>query len=132
MLGKAMKRSLVEAVIRDKLGDKAIRCWRILEGQVVKDGPVRDGEFDESNHVESNVEMNRKGQGNDWAMLGKAMKRSLVEAVIRDKLGDKAIRCWRILALLHQQRLLSRDPPPVQTGQDFTSREDVVPCARSP
>lgn len=33
----------------------------------------------------------------DWAMLGKAMKRSLVEAVIRDKLGDKAIRCWRIL-----------------------------------
>lgn len=33
----------------------------------------------------------------DWAMLGKAMKRSLVEAIIRDKLGDKAIRCWRIL-----------------------------------
>lgn len=42
---------------------------------------------------------------------------------------DRPFRMRR-LALLHQQRLLSRDPPPVQTGQDFTSREDVVPCAR--
>lgn len=33
----------------------------------------------------------------DWSSLGKAMKRSLVEAIIRDKLGEKAIRCWRIL-----------------------------------
>ncbi|BGP28188.1 RNA polymerase III subunit C82 [Rhodotorula toruloides] len=33
----------------------------------------------------------------DWRTLGKAMKRSLVEAVVRDKLGEHAIRCWRIL-----------------------------------
>ncbi|BGP52385.1 RNA polymerase III subunit C82 [Rhodotorula kratochvilovae] len=33
----------------------------------------------------------------NWTQLGRAMKRSLVEAVIRDKLGEKAIRCWRIM-----------------------------------
>lgn len=33
----------------------------------------------------------------DWRTLGKAMKRSLIEAVVRDKLGEHAIRCWRIL-----------------------------------
>ncbi|GAA5989633.1 hypothetical protein JCM11641_002907 [Rhodosporidiobolus odoratus] len=33
----------------------------------------------------------------NWAMLGRAMKRSLVEAVIREKLGPIEFRCWRIL-----------------------------------
>ncbi|GAA5820142.1 hypothetical protein JCM3770_005389 [Rhodotorula araucariae] len=33
----------------------------------------------------------------NWTQLGRAMKRSLVEAVIRDKLGETAIRCWRIM-----------------------------------
>ncbi|BGP21127.1 hypothetical protein JCM10213_008960 [Rhodosporidiobolus nylandii] len=33
----------------------------------------------------------------NWSMLGKAMKRALVEAVIKEKLGQTAIRCWRIM-----------------------------------
>ncbi|GAA6024508.1 hypothetical protein JCM10207_000399 [Rhodosporidiobolus poonsookiae] len=33
----------------------------------------------------------------NWSQLGKAMKRALVEAVIKEKLGKTAIRCWRIM-----------------------------------
>ncbi|GAA5858235.1 hypothetical protein JCM8547_005703 [Rhodosporidiobolus lusitaniae] len=33
----------------------------------------------------------------NWSTLGRAMKRALVEAVIEEKLGKHAIRCWRIL-----------------------------------
>lgn len=33
VLGGWMKRSLVEAMIKDKLGEVAIRCWRILEAK---------------------------------------------------------------------------------------------------
>ncbi|GAA6064678.1 hypothetical protein JCM10212_006174 [Sporobolomyces blumeae] len=33
VLGKAMKRMTVEAVIRDKLGEKELRCWRIMEAK---------------------------------------------------------------------------------------------------
>lgn len=33
VLGGWMKRSLVEAIIKEKLGDVAIRCWRILEAK---------------------------------------------------------------------------------------------------
>ncbi|GAA6043271.1 hypothetical protein JCM8097_003026 [Rhodosporidiobolus ruineniae] len=32
-----------------------------------------------------------------WTTLGRAMKRQLVEAVIKEKLGQTAIRCWRIM-----------------------------------
>ncbi|GAA5832261.1 hypothetical protein JCM5353_005685 [Sporobolomyces roseus] len=32
-LGKSMKRATVEAIIRDKLGDKELRCWRIMEAK---------------------------------------------------------------------------------------------------
>ncbi|GAA5876499.1 hypothetical protein JCM16303_003556 [Sporobolomyces ruberrimus] len=32
-LGKAMKRATVESIIRDKLGDKELRCWRIMEAR---------------------------------------------------------------------------------------------------
>ncbi|GAA5887165.1 hypothetical protein JCM6882_009470 [Rhodosporidiobolus microsporus] len=33
----------------------------------------------------------------NWALLGRAMKRALVEALIKEKLGQHAIRCWRIM-----------------------------------
>ncbi|GAA5833381.1 hypothetical protein JCM11251_003478 [Rhodosporidiobolus azoricus] len=33
----------------------------------------------------------------NWALLGRAMKRALVEALIKEKLGQPAIRCWRIM-----------------------------------
>lgn len=33
----------------------------------------------------------------DYAILGRAMKRATVESIIRDKIGDKALRCWRIM-----------------------------------
>ncbi|GAA5949208.1 hypothetical protein JCM3765_003331 [Sporobolomyces pararoseus] len=33
----------------------------------------------------------------DYSALGRAMKRATVEAIIRDKLGDKELRCWRIM-----------------------------------
>ncbi|GAA6015845.1 hypothetical protein JCM11491_007206 [Sporobolomyces phaffii] len=32
-LGQAMKRATVESIIRDKLGDKELRCWRIMEAK---------------------------------------------------------------------------------------------------
>jgi hypothetical protein len=33
ILGRAMKRATVESIIRDKLGDKELRCWRIMEAK---------------------------------------------------------------------------------------------------
>jgi DNA-directed RNA polymerase III subunit RPC3 len=32
-LGKAMKRALVESLIKEKLGQTAIRCWRIMDAK---------------------------------------------------------------------------------------------------
>ncbi|GAA5882376.1 hypothetical protein JCM3774_004324 [Rhodotorula dairenensis] len=61
----------------------------------------------------------------DWAMLGKAMKRSLVEAIIRDKLGDKAIRCWRILEAkgkLEEKHLARLAFLPVKEAREILSQ----------
>ncbi|CEQ40776.1 SPOSA6832_02433 [Sporobolomyces salmonicolor] len=33
ILGKAMKRALVEAIVKEKLGQEALRCWRIMEAK---------------------------------------------------------------------------------------------------
>ncbi|GAA5898407.1 DNA-directed RNA polymerase III subunit C82 [Sporobolomyces salmoneus] len=50
---------------------------------------------------ESFLQQTGEGQHAAWtvnyANLGKEMKRCTVEGIIRDKLGDKELRCWRIM-----------------------------------
>ncbi|GAA5849254.1 hypothetical protein JCM9279_006427 [Rhodotorula babjevae] len=76
---------------RDRTADYILAICEVLSGQ------------DQWGMTTREMFLLQQGEGThakwavNWTQLGRAMKRSLVEAVIRDKLGDSAIRCWRIM-----------------------------------
>ncbi|TNY22295.1 hypothetical protein DMC30DRAFT_445354 [Rhodotorula diobovata] len=76
---------------RDRTSDYILAVCEVLSGQDQWGMTTREMfllQQGEGTHAKWSV---------NWTQLGRAMKRSLVEAVIRDKLGDAAIRCWRIM-----------------------------------
>lgn len=76
---------------RDRTSDYILAVCEVLSGQDQWGMTTREMfllQQGEGTHAKWSV---------NWTQLGRAMKRSLVEAVIRDKLGDTAIRCWRIM-----------------------------------
>lgn len=76
---------------RDRTSDYILATCEVLAGQDQWGMSTRETflvQTGEGTHAKWAIE---------WQAIGKAVKRSLVEAVIRDKLGDTAIRCWRIM-----------------------------------